>query len=99
MPSSNEPERIEQLAPSAETGNYVLRHARRVIAAVLGVTVLAIGIALLVLPGPGLLVLFFGLSILAAEFAWARHLLKRLKHEGKRVVPHRWRRFLFGHED
>ena len=97
MPSSNEREPAKEL-PSANGGNSYLRHARRVLAGLLGVTVVAIGAAMLVLPGPGLLVLFFGLSILAAEFAWARHLLKRLKNEGKRVVPERWHPILFGHE-
>ncbi|MGH7856752.1 MAG: PGPGW domain-containing protein [Candidatus Binatia bacterium] len=96
MHSSNRPERIEEPAVPNDSGNYVLRHARRAIAAVLGTTVLAIGVAMLVLPGPGFLVLFFGLSILAAEFAWARSLVKRLKHEGKRVIPERWRRFFGG---
>lgn len=96
MHSSNQPEPIEEPAPANDSGNYVLRHARRVIAAVLGTTVLAIGVAMLVLPGPGFLVLFFGLSILAAEFAWARSLVKRLKHEGKRVIPESWWRFFGG---
>ena len=93
---SNEPERrVEELPSSPETGNYLVRQARKIVAGVLGITVLALGAAMLVLPGPGLLVLFFGLSILAAEFAWARSLLKRIKSEGKRVIPERWRRLFF----
>ena len=96
MHSSNEPERVvERVTPSPETGNYLLRQARRIIAGVFGVTVALLGVAMLVLPGPGLLVIFFGLSILAAEFAWARSLLKRLKVEGKRIIPERWRRVFF----
>ena len=103
MLSSNEPERVEsttenvveKLTPSPETGSYLVRQARKIIAGVVGATVALLGVAMLVLPGPGILVLFFGLSILAAEFAWARSLLKRLKHEGKRVIPERWRRVFF----
>ncbi|MGH7914387.1 MAG: PGPGW domain-containing protein [Candidatus Binataceae bacterium] len=59
-----------------------IRQARRVVAAVVGFTLLAVGIAMLVTPGPGLLVIFLGLSALAAEFVWARRLLDRLKKRG-----------------
>ena len=38
-----------------------------------GFTLLAFGIALLVLPGPGWLMIAAGLALLAAEFAWARY--------------------------
>ena len=62
-----------------------LRQARRVIVAVIGFTVLFIGVALLVLPGPAFLVIPAGLAILAIEFTWARRWLQRIKHlaEGK----------------
>ncbi len=43
--------------------------------AVVGFAVLAIGIVLIPYPGPGWLVVFAGLAILATEFAWARRLL------------------------
>jgi tellurite resistance protein TerC len=56
-----------------------LRQARRVIIAVIGFTVLLIGVALLVLPGPAFLVIPAGLAILAVEFAWARRWLQRIK--------------------
>jgi len=44
-----------------------------------GGTVLAIGVALIVLPGPAFVVIPLGLAILGAEFAWARHWLRRVK--------------------
>ena len=47
----------------------------RIAVTVVGVAVLAIGIVLLPLPGPGWLILFAGLGILASEYAWARRLL------------------------
>jgi Kef-type K+ transport system membrane component KefB len=56
-----------------------LKQARRIVVAVVGFTVIAIGGAMIVLPGPGWLVIFLGLSILAVEFVWARRLLGRLK--------------------
>ncbi len=53
------------------------RWARRIAVALVGGTVLAIGIALIVLPGPALVVIPLGLAILGAEFAWARAWLHR----------------------
>jgi len=47
--------------------------------AIVGGTVLAIGVALIVLPGPAFVVIPLGLAILGAEFAWARHWLRRVK--------------------
>ncbi len=40
---------------------------------------------MLVTPGPGMLVIFLGLGLLAAEFVWARRLMERIKHEGGRL--------------
>jgi Putative transmembrane protein (PGPGW) len=47
--------------------------------ALIGGTVLLIGIALLVLPGPGIPVVAAGLTILAGQFLWARHALRNAK--------------------
>lgn len=54
-------------------------HARKVVVLVLGVTIVLIGIALLVLPGPGWLIIFGGLGLLATEFAWARWILRQAR--------------------
>jgi uncharacterized protein (TIGR02611 family) len=62
-----------------------LRQARRAIIAVVGLTLVALGVAMIVTPGPGWLVIFLGLSVLAIEFVWARRLLKRLKQKGGQV--------------
>ena len=62
-----------------ELVNQSVRHARRVVVAVVGVTVVLIGVALLVLPGPAFIVIPVGLAILAVEFAWARSLLHRVR--------------------
>ncbi len=45
----------------------------------IGGTVLLIGVVMLVLPGPGLLVMLAGLAILATEFLWAKHALRNAK--------------------
>lgn len=56
------------------------RPVRVVLALSVGSTILAVGVALLVLPGPGIAVIILGLAVLATEFAWARRLLHRTKH-------------------
>ena len=54
----------------------VIRRSSRALAiTVVGFSVLAAGIAMMVLPGPGLLVIMVGLAILAREFVWAERLL------------------------
>lgn len=50
---------------------------RRAGAATAGGVVIAAGLVMLVIPGPGLLTLGLGIAILAAEFAWPRRLLHR----------------------
>ena len=45
---------------------------------------------MIVTPGPGWLVIFFGLGLLAAEFMWARRLMDRMKREGERVREAVW---------
>ncbi len=60
----------------------LIRQARRLAVLVIGSTILLIGAALLVLPGPAFVVIPIGLAILATEFAWARRLLRRIKEAG-----------------
>ena len=52
-------------------------------------TVLLIGVALLVLPGPAFIVIPVGLAILATEYAWARRWLKRARRMASDVVSGR----------
>src|SRR5215218_37569 len=49
----------------------------RIVVAIFGFLVVLAGLAMLVLPGPGLLVIAIGLGILALEFVWAERLLER----------------------
>lgn len=44
---------------------------------VVGFVLLLLGLIMMVTPGPGLLFIFFGLSILALEIEWARELNKQ----------------------
>jgi Putative transmembrane protein (PGPGW) len=56
-----------------------LQQAKRLIVIVVSSTVLLLGIAMIVLPGPAVLVIPVGLSVLATELVWARRLLNKLK--------------------
>jgi len=56
---------------------------RKVGVGVVGGVVLAVGLAMLVLPGPALIVIPIGLTILASEFAWPRRILVRLRERVK----------------
>ncbi len=61
---------------------FRLKLIRRVFVAIAGFTVLLIGIAMIVLPGPAFIVIPLGLAILATEFVWAQALL----HKAKSVI-------------
>jgi len=61
-----------------------LAQAKRVIIALVGFTVVAIGIAMIALPGPAIVVIPLGLGILATEFIWARRLLILVKERLER---------------
>lgn len=47
----------------------------RVVIGIIGTAIVAGGLALIPLPGPGWLIVFAGLAVLATEFAWAGRLL------------------------
>jgi uncharacterized protein (TIGR02611 family) len=70
-----------QLVRSNPTGRFALR----VSVGLAGTLVMAIGIALIPLPGPGWLIVFAGLGIWAIEFVWAKDLLHFTRGQ-----VHRW---------
>ena len=64
----------------------------RIVRVVLGFVLLVAGVAMLALPGPGWLTIAGALAILAAEFAWARRALDRVKRvaaRGREVITRR----------
>ena len=68
----------------------MIRRLKTLITTVIGFTVIMIGVAMLILPGPGLVVIGLGLLILSAEFVWARRALDRMK-DGAQRVRDQWR--------
>ena len=81
-----------------KTFHLTYKAARRIAIAIVGGTMIVLGIIMIVTPGPGLLGIAVGLAILGAEFAWARSWLKRLRetisngmanNRAKRAEDHR----------
>jgi tellurite resistance protein TerC len=66
-----------------------IRVIKRVIVSVVGATVLLIGVALLILPGPAFIAIPVGLAILGSEYAWARRWLKKVRRMASNVVSGR----------
>jgi hypothetical protein len=52
---------------------------KKLFTGLIGGTVLLIGTVMLVLPGPGVLVMAAGVAMLATEFLWARRALRKAK--------------------
>jgi uncharacterized protein (TIGR02611 family) len=50
-----------------------------------GFTLLLVGAVMIFTPGPGWVVIFLGLTVLAAEFVWAKRLMERMKDHGTRI--------------
>jgi uncharacterized protein (TIGR02611 family) len=61
-----------QVIRSNPTGRLALRGG----VALIGALVVAVGVVLIPLPGPGWAIVLLGLGIWAIEFVWARHLLR-----------------------
>ena len=57
----------------------MINHTIRIGRLVLGCVLLVGGIAMLVLPGPGIAAIFVGITFLAHEFHWARRVQEWMK--------------------
>jgi len=61
----------------------LIETARKVVVAVIGGTVVLLGVVLLFTPGPAMIVIPAGLAILATEFVWARIMLRKVKSRAR----------------
>ena len=62
---------------------WIASNTKRLAILIIGAALIAAGGAMLILPGPGLVVAFAGLAVLATEFAWAERTLDRTKAKAK----------------
>lgn len=67
--------KLDQLSPPV----------RRILIGTVGGIVLLVGIAMIILPGPAIVVVPLGLAILATEFAWARRLKEKARDRFKKL--------------
>jgi uncharacterized protein (TIGR02611 family) len=58
---------------------------KRFAVTLVGAALLLVGLAMMVLPGPGILLIVAGLAVLATEYVWARTLLVRAKRQAQQV--------------
>jgi hypothetical protein len=56
------------VVPVKAVGLFIGRNGKRIAVTIAGVVLILVGVAMLVLPGPGLVVIFLGLSILATTY-------------------------------
>lgn len=69
------------MARLGDLARWLSRNTRRVAVATVGCALVLGGVVLLVLPGPGLLVIITGLAVLATEFAWAKSALRAARRK------------------
>lgn len=67
------------MARAREVVLFVGRSSKRIAVAVVGGGLVVLGLAMLVLPGPGIVVVVAGLAVLATEFVWAAAALEKAK--------------------
>jgi uncharacterized protein (TIGR02611 family) len=67
---------------------WLIHHGKRVARITAGIVVVVVGLILAIpgVPGPGFLVIFAGISILAIDFVWAHRLKTKLKDGAGKVV-------------
>lgn len=58
---------------------FIRRSSKRIAVSVVGGALVLAGLAMLVLPGPGILVVVAGFAVLGTEYAWAAHALDRTR--------------------
>jgi hypothetical protein len=73
------------IVPFKVVGRFIGRNAKRVAVTIAGLLVLIAGAAMLVLPGPGIIVIIAGLAILATQYVWAERLLKLAKEKANQA--------------
>ena len=64
---------------------FAFRSSKRIAVTVVGAALVLGGIAMLVLPGPGIVVVIAGFAVLGTEYAWAAAALDRSKATAERA--------------
>ena len=67
--------------PFGVTIRFIGRNGKRIAVSIAGFALVLAGLAMLVLPGPGILVVIAGLAVLATEYVWAQTALNYTKRK------------------
>lgn len=71
--------------PFGVTVRFMLRNGKRIGITLAGVVLVAAGLAMMVLPGPGILFILGGLAVLATEYVWAQRMLNYAKDKAEQA--------------
>ena len=71
--------------PFGVTIRFIGRNGKRIGVSIAGFTLVIAGLVMLVLPGPGLLLIIAGLAILATEYVWAQRALNFAKQKAEQA--------------
>jgi uncharacterized protein (TIGR02611 family) len=71
--------------PIGVTIRFLTRNGKRIAVSVAGLVLLVLGLAMMVLPGPGILFLLAGLAVLATEYVWAQRMLNYAKTKAEQA--------------
>jgi len=74
------------MARLSEVARWVGSSGKRIAVSVIGFALIAVGLVMLVVPGPGLLAIIAGLAVLATEYTWARRVLDETKRRSRGVA-------------
>lgn len=70
---------MHAMAKPSEVIRFLLRSTKRVAVTIVGAALVVAGLAMVVLPGPGILVVAIGFAVLGTEYAWAAIAFERTK--------------------
>ena len=68
-----------------EVIRFIGRNTKRIAVSVVGGVLVLAGLIMLVLPGPGLIVIVLGFAVLGTEYAWAAAALERTKRAAEQA--------------
>ena len=76
---------MRAMAKPMEVLRFLARSTKRIAVTAVGAALVAAGLAMLVLPGPGILVVAIGFAVLGTEYAWAAVAFERTKKAAEKA--------------
>lgn len=73
------------MARMSDVVRWIGTSGKRIAVTIVGFTLIALGLVLLVLPGPGILLIVAGFAVLGTQYAWAQRALEITKGYAKRA--------------